>query len=99
MKKFTVPFLAVISLTFAVAWTLGSRPVRRPTSPPSQPPNAVSAQSVAAVGLVEPESENITLSCTVPGMVTGVYVKTGDRVQAGQRLFSVDDRDLQADCK
>ena len=30
-------------------------------------------------------------------MVTGVYVKAGDRVQAGQKLFSLDDRDLQAD--
>jgi multidrug resistance efflux pump len=30
-------------------------------------------------------------------MVTGVYVKAGDRVQQGQKLFSLDDRDLQAD--
>jgi multidrug resistance efflux pump len=30
-------------------------------------------------------------------MVTDVYVKAGDRVQAGQKLFSLDDRDLQAD--
>jgi multidrug resistance efflux pump len=46
---------------------------------------------------VEPESENIALSCSVSGMVTGVYVRAGDRVRAGQKLFSVDDRDLQAD--
>lgn len=99
MKKFAIPFVAVISLTFAVAWTMGSRPVRRPTLPPSQPPSAVSAQSVAAVGLVEPESENIALSCAVSGMVTGVYLKSGDHVQAGQKLFLVDDRDLQADLR
>jgi HlyD family secretion protein len=99
MKKFAMPFVAVISLTFAVAWTMGSRPVRQPTLPPSEPPSAVSAQSVAAVGLVEPESENIALSCAVSGLVTGVYVKAGNRVQAGQRLFSVDDRDLQSDLR
>ncbi|MEW5979305.1 MAG: biotin/lipoyl-binding protein [Acidobacteriota bacterium] len=97
MKKFAIPFLAAISLTFAVAWTLGSRPVRRPTAPPLQPPIAAGDQSVAAVGLVEPESENVALSCAVPGLVTAVYVKAGDRVQASQPLFSVDDRDLQAD--
>jgi multidrug resistance efflux pump len=97
MKRFAVPFVAVVSLTFAVAWTIGSRPVRRPTNPPSQPPSAVSAQSVAAVGLVEPESENIVISCPVPGLVTGVAVKAGDRVQIGQKLFSLDDRDLEAD--
>lgn len=99
MKKFAIPLIAAISLTFALAWTLGSRPVRQSAVPPSEPPSAVSAQSVAAVGLVEPESENIALSCAVSGMVTGVYVKAGDRVQAGQKLFLVDDRDLQADLR
>jgi len=49
------------------------------------------------VGLVEPESENINLSCAVSGLVTAVYVKAGDRVQSGQKLFSLDDRDLRAD--
>lgn len=99
MKKFAIPLVAVISLTFAIAWTMGSRPVRRPTLPPSQPPSAVTAQSVAAVGLVEPESENIAVSCAVSGMITGVHAKAGDRVQAGQKLFLVDDRDLQADLR
>ncbi len=97
MKRFTIPLIAAISLTFAVAWTLGSRPVRRPTIPPTQPPTSFSAQNVAAVGLVEPETENIAVSCTVSGMVTGVYVKAGERVRAGQKLFSLDDRDLEAD--
>ncbi|PYV05307.1 MAG: secretion protein HlyD, partial [Acidobacteria bacterium] len=99
MKRFILPLVAAISLTFAVAWTLGSRPVRRPTVPPSQPPSAMASQSVAAVGLVEPESENIAVSCAVPGLVTQVYVKAGDRVQAGQQLFSLDDRDLEADLR
>lgn len=97
MKKYIIPLVAVISLTFAVAWSLGSRPVRRPTKPPSQPPSAVGSQSVAAVGLVEPESENIAISCALPGLVTGVFVKAGDRVQPGQKLFSLDDRDLVSD--
>src|SRR5436309_570471 len=83
----------------AVAWTMAFRQVRRPTLPPSPPPSAVAPQTVAGIGLVEPESENIALSCSVSGMVTGVYVKAGDRVQAGQRLFSLDDRDLQADLR
>ncbi|PYV20256.1 MAG: hypothetical protein DMG27_23455 [Acidobacteria bacterium] len=99
MRRFILPLVAAISLTFAVAWTLGSRPVRRPTVPPSQPPSAMASQSVAAVGLVEPESENIAISCAVPGLVTQVYVKAGDRVQARQQLFSLDDRDLEADLR
>src|SRR6184192_4044769 len=99
MRRFILPLVAAISLTFAVAWTLGSRPVRRPTVPPSQPPSSMASQSVAAVGLVEPESENIAISCAVSGLVTEVYVKAGDRVQAGQQLFSLDDRDLEADLR
>ena len=54
-------------------------------------------QKVAAVGLVEPGTENISLSCAVSGLVTSLYVKAGDRVHSGQKLFSVDNRDLIAD--
>src|SRR5262249_859571 len=52
---------------------------------------------VGAVGIVEASSENIAVSLPVPGMVTAVYVKAGDRVTKGQRLFSLDDRDVRAE--
>ena len=58
---------------------------------------ATSENTVAAVGLVEPESENIELSCSVSGRVTGLYVQAGDHVKHGQRLFTVDDRDIAAE--
>jgi multidrug resistance efflux pump len=48
---------------------------------------------------VEAESENIEISCPVSGMVTSVYVNAGDRVSAGQRLFSLDDRDFEAELR
>ena len=97
MKRFAIPLIGAMSFTFAMAWTLGSRAVNRPTLPPSQPPVDIYEHSVAAVGLVEPESEKIDLSCAVSGLVTAVYVKAGDRVHTRQRLFAVDDRDLKAD--
>jgi multidrug resistance efflux pump len=49
------------------------------------------------VGLVEASSENIAVSVPVPGMVTRVYVRAGDHVTQGRKLFSIDDRDLQAE--
>jgi multidrug resistance efflux pump len=49
------------------------------------------------VGLIESSSENIAVSVPVPGMVTHVYVKAGDHVVKGQKLFSIDDRDLRAE--
>jgi multidrug resistance efflux pump len=82
---------------FAVSWTLAERPVRKPSEPPEPPPETSRAQTVAGVGLVEPGTENIALSCAVSGLVTSLDVKAGDRVRSGQKLFSVDDRDLVAD--
>ena len=96
MKKYTVPIAAVLSLSFAITWALASKPVHKPTVPLSAPPESTSDHTVAAVGLVEPESENIELSCSVSGMVTNLYVKAGDYVDRGQPLFTVDDRDIRA---
>jgi multidrug resistance efflux pump len=53
--------------------------------------------SVGAVGLVEASSENIAVSPPIPGLATQVYVKAGDRVAKGAKLFSIDDRDLRAE--
>lgn len=97
MRRYTLPALALASLVFATSWTLAERPVRNPTQPPGAPPEAASAETVAAVGLVEPGTENVALSCAVSGLVTTLSVKAGDHVRSGQKLFSVDDRDLTAD--
>ncbi len=97
MKRYILPLIALASLTFAVNWTLAERPVRKPVVPPEPPPETTTAKTVAAVGLVEPATENIALSCAVSGMVTQLYVRAGDRVSRGQKLFTVDNRDLVAD--
>ncbi|HZR26757.1 MAG TPA: efflux RND transporter periplasmic adaptor subunit [Vicinamibacterales bacterium] len=97
MKIYVVPLLAAISFVAAVGWTYSVRPRHEPTLPAAPPPESTSDKTIAAVGLVEPESEHIELSCAVSGMVTSLYVKAGDRVSKGQRLFAVDDRDLIAD--
>ena len=52
---------------------------------------------MAAVGLVEPSSENIAVSTPVSGLVMAVHVKAGDRVRRGEPLLSLDDRDLKAE--
>src|SRR5215471_2809238 len=96
MKK-TVPLIAALAFVFAVGAVLAMKPTRHPEPPPSPPPIAKFESSVGAVGLVEANTENINVSCAVSGMVTQLYVKAGDRVQQGQKLFSLDDRDLQAD--
>ena len=99
MKRFTIPAIALASLLFAIIWTVAATPVHKSTTPPSRPPQSTSQSAVGAVGLVEPESENIAISCPVSGLVTAVYVNAGDRVKAKQKLFSLDDRDLQAELR
>jgi multidrug resistance efflux pump len=97
MKSYILPVIAFICLAAALGWTHAVRPVHKPTLPSAPPPETTSDKAVAGVGLVEPESENIELSCSASGMVTGLYVKAGDRVTKGQHLFALDDRELVAD--
>lgn len=49
------------------------------------------------MGLVEARSENVAISVPVPGLVTALHVQAGQRVNKGQPLFSLDDRDLRAE--
>jgi HlyD family secretion protein len=97
MLKYGLPVIAAFLLVFAVLSVLHSRPILESTSPPEAPPVATYPHTVAGAGIVEASSENISLSTPVSGLITHVYVKAGDHVQAGERLFSLDDRDLQAE--
>jgi len=98
MKK-TIPVIAAIAFVFAVGAVLAMKPVRHPEPPPSAPPATKFESSVGAVGLVEANTENIDVGCAVSGMVTQLFVKAGDRVRTGQKLFSLDDRDLEAELR
>src|SRR5215471_6580731 len=97
MRRLGLPLLALVALIFAGGAAWKWRAIRNSTTPPQSPPAADYQHTVGAVGLVEPNSENISISTAVSGLVVKVYVKAGDRVRAGQNLFSLDDRDLQAE--
>jgi len=97
MTKYGLPVIAALILTFSIFSIVRTQPAHATVAPPSQPPTPAVQGSVGAVGLVEASSENIAISLPVQGMVTQVYVKAGDRVNKGARLFSIDDRDLQAE--
>jgi multidrug efflux pump subunit AcrA (membrane-fusion protein) len=96
MKK-SIPLVAAIALLFAVTAVIAMRPVRRKEPPPFPPPVKPLDSTVGAVGLVEPNTENIAISTAVSGLVTAVYARAGNRVRAGQPLFSLDDRELRAE--
>jgi multidrug resistance efflux pump len=97
LTKYGIPLLAGAALIFAGVSVARLRPIETRTEPFQKPPAAPFAHKVGAVGLVEASSENIAISIPVPGLVTAVYVKAGDRVKKGQHLFALDDRDLRAE--
>lgn len=64
--------------------------------PPTNIPVKPYAHSVAATGLLEALSENVSIGVPVPGIVSDVAVKVNDAVKKGAILFRLDDRDLAA---
>jgi multidrug efflux pump subunit AcrA (membrane-fusion protein) len=97
LRKYLLPLLAVVGVVFAI-WTVvtGSRPV--PAAPPvAQPAPPPFASYVAGSGIIEPSTQNIAVGTHVSGVVTEIFVKVGNTVKAGDPLFKLDDRALQAE--
>src|SRR5215468_5926436 len=96
MKRWIIPVIAALALTFGIISVVRSQPRREATTPPVQPPASAFAHNVAAVGLVETSTENITIGSHLPGVVEKVFVTVGDPVRTGAPLFKIDDRNLRA---
>ncbi len=95
--KYVLPVIALGLLIFAVNHVIATRPVEQKVEPPVTPASSPFANTVAGAGIVEAQTENIVVGTTTPGLVTEVLVGVGQKVQAGDRLFKLDDRQLQAD--
>ena len=96
MKAKILPFLAVIVLLLATASVVRTHPTLASNAPPTAPPGAVFAARVAAVGIIEPSSENIAIASHLPGVVEKVCVIAGQEVKAGDPLVKLDTRALEA---
>jgi len=68
-----------------------------PLNPPVDPGRSPYGKQMAGAGILEPETENIAVGSHVPGVVAKVYVKVGQKVKPGERLFQLDDRQLRAE--
>jgi multidrug resistance efflux pump len=94
-----LPLLSVLGLAFAVGSVLLPRPAQT-ALPISEPPRRPAEfKSIAGSGLIEARRENIPIGSPVPGVVWEVLVKIGDKVKAGDPLFRLDDREVQAQIK
>lgn len=95
LKKATF-YLAIVGI--GATAVMASRMSATPTTPP--PPIEPSAKpyeiSVAASGIIEALSENVSIGVPEAALVAQVNVKVSDSVKAGQPLFTLDNRALKA---
>jgi len=93
--RYALSLLAFMGLALAVGAVIqGNRTA--PVAPPVvRLPEVPFTSYVAGAGLVQASTENIAIGTPVSGIVTAIYVKWGDRVDAGDPLIKIDDRDLQ----
>ena len=97
MHKSIIFYLAVAGVIASVLLVLKLReapPIPPPLLEPARNPYP---QSVAASGIVEAMSENISIGVPVAGLVANVKVQVWDRVEKNQSLFQLDDRELRAE--
>lgn len=95
-RNHLLPLSAGIVLILAFVSIARSQPRRDLSQPLVPPPSAGYPNRVAAVGLVEASSENISISSHLPGVVEKVWVTVGQSVKAGDPLVRLDTRALDA---
>ena len=94
--KYVLPVLAAAGIALGVATVMSGNQAKPVSQPVAQPARAPFESFVAGSGIIEASTENIAVGTPVSGLVMEIYVKWGDRVRAGDPLFKIDDRDLQA---
>jgi HlyD family secretion protein len=97
LRKYIVPLLALAGVVFAVVTVLRGDKVRPPVAPVSDPPRSPYHSSVAGSGIVEASTENISLGTQISGIVAKIFVGIGSNVKAGDPLFTIDERPIQAE--
>ena len=97
MKRFILPAVSLAAAIWATVSIARTAPHRSSTDPPSSPPVATFSDRVAAVGLVEASTENISIGTPIAGVVERVWVAAGDTVKKGSPLFALDVRHLRAE--
>lgn len=96
IRKYILPVLAILGVGGATAMVIMGNRNQPVAQTVVQPANAPFRSYIFGPGIVEASTENIAIGTPVSGIITAVYVKWGDRVKAGDHLFKVDTRDLEA---
>ena len=95
-RGYIIPALALFGVFMGIRTVVVSNKTAPVAAPVVQPAAAPFEKFVAGSGIVESSSENIAVSSTLGGVVEFVHVKAGDKVKAGDPLFTLDTRELRA---
>lgn len=99
LLRVAIPALAFAGLAFAlVIATRASRPAAI-AEIVAQPAQAPYDSYIAGAGLIEAASRNVEVATPVSGVVEEIFIKVGDKVQAGQPLFRIEGADAEADLR
>ena len=91
--SFYLALLGILGVIFLVK-QLRARP---PAPPPLvEPARSPFTNSVAATGIVEATRENVKVATSRAGLVTKVFVQVGSRVNSGDPLFQLDEREARS---
>ncbi len=96
MYKYLPPALAIIGALLGLAivfWSQKEHPVPSILFPPPVSPYE---RSIAASGIIEASSQNISVGTPFNEVIEKIYVVEGDFVKAGDLLFQLDLRFFQA---
>ncbi|MDB6063479.1 MAG: putative Membrane-fusion protein [Verrucomicrobiaceae bacterium] len=98
LRGWKLPLLGAAGLALALITVFGREQAQAKT-PAINPPTSPYQTTVAGIGVVEPRSEMLALGTELPGIVRTIDVKVGAKVKPGDLLFSLDQRDIDAQIK
>jgi HlyD family secretion protein len=93
--RFGLPLAAAGLLVFALV-TSTAHPKYPPGEPAIAPARSPFPDTVAGLGVVEPNSELVAIGPHIPGVIERVHVVVNQRVKRGDPLFTIDQRDTRA---
>ncbi|MGE4349405.1 MAG: efflux RND transporter periplasmic adaptor subunit [Candidatus Berkiella sp.] len=94
-RGWKLPLFSLFALLFALITVIAREPAPK-KEPITMPPVGQFASNLSGIGVVEPASEIISIGTEIGGVVRQVHVKVGDTVKKGALLFSLDQRDIDA---
>ncbi len=95
-RSYFLPVLALLGILVAVYVVIDTNRTAPERAQATLSAPVAFASFVSGSGIAETGRGNVAVGTSVSGVVSDVYVRVGDQVRAGDRLFGIDDRDLQA---